>query len=130
GLKYLSNLTSLLNLELNDCSRVTNYGLRFIKNLKNLQTLTLDNCKKITNDGLKHISNCRHLKKLSLHKCDKITDHGLKKLISKLKKLQLLRLTWASKITEKVITLLDKLKYLTLEIHRCDKFKINSSDFE
>lgn len=130
GLKYLSNLTSLLNLELNDCSRVTNYGLRFIKNLKNLQTLTLDNCKKITNDGLKHISNCRHLKKLSLHKCDKITDHGLKKLISKLKKLQLLRLTWAPKITEKVITLLDKLKYLTLEIHRCDKFKINSSDFE
>jgi len=76
GLQYLSELTRLREIELNNVSKITNNGLSCLSLLTNLTKLDLS-WSNIDDDGLRYISRFYLLKKLTLYHCDKITNNGL-----------------------------------------------------
>lgn len=78
-IKKLSNLTTLTDLSLRHCKKITDDSIYVLKNLTmfNLSTLNLSQCYKITDKGVKTLGR---LRKLNLYKCMNITNESIKKL--------------------------------------------------
>lgn len=99
GLSYLSNMTTLRNLNLED-TLVSDVGLAYLTNLSKLKRLSIRECEKITDDGLLNLNGINSLNALDLTYC-KITDNGILNLIG-LASLQILDLSWCTQLTDKV----------------------------
>lgn len=77
GLKYLSSLKNLKNLDLGLSRSLSDDNLIHLTLIENLQSLDLDFCYSITNIGLIYLGWLVNLQKLSLNDCPSITAEGL-----------------------------------------------------
>ncbi len=78
GMKSIGALTSLRDLRLTRCPRVTSAGLKHLSQLRNLEGLTLEGTS-LTDDGLRHLANLTNLQRLTLAGSN-LTDDGLRHL--------------------------------------------------
>lgn len=127
GLKSLSRLCHLKDLNLRSCDNVSDIGLGFLteEGGHSLQSLDVSFCANVSDTGLRHISSgmpklqCLHmttcaisdsgliklaekltaLKELNIGQCLAVTDKGLLALTEKLAKLQMLDLYGCPKVT-------------------------------
>ncbi len=99
GLQHVARLTYLEKFDLSECLEITDQGLQHIAGLANLRGLDLLNCSKITSNGLRHIARLPTLQWLNLRGCSLVTDEGLRH-IARLPSLQQLNLFACSKITD------------------------------
>lgn len=83
-----ANLRSL-NFLLQDHSRVTDRGLKYLGQMTSLEELDVQFSNDLTDDGVVYLGTLKNLKQLALNFCGRLTDAGLKPL-KKLAKLEFL----------------------------------------
>src|SRR5690606_6169493 len=119
-LQYLMNLTSLRELHLSYCDRITEYGLQYLTKLTSLQKLDLYGCDRITEKGLQQsLIKLTSLKILCLSKCSRqITGQNGLQCLNKLTTIQELYMRWRAtdNVLQHLMTSLQK-----LDIGSCDK---------
>jgi len=79
---YLQSLTTLTNLNISNCSRITDIGLSYLAILTNLEILNMRNLVNISDIGSNQLSTLVKLKDLNISRCYNITDNGLQFLAS------------------------------------------------
>jgi F-box/leucine-rich repeat protein 14 len=77
GVSYLSVLTSLNTLSLNNCDIVTDTGLYHLRSLTQMQYLNLSCLHAINDSGIKRLKKLTHLQKLDVSFCNRITEASL-----------------------------------------------------
>ena len=78
GLKHMSNLYQLRELNLSQCRLITDIGLEHISNHHSqLRLLNLFQCGLITDTGLEYLSNLHYLRELNLNCCKLIQSQYL-----------------------------------------------------
>jgi len=82
GLFHISKLTSLEHLDLSDCVEVTDASLLHLANLSTLLDLNVSKCRQLTDVGLLHISKIPTLRQLHVGYCHKVTNAGLQHLLN------------------------------------------------
>jgi hypothetical protein len=120
GLRHLSALTQLLDLDLGDCE-ITDYGISHLRSFTALVRLDLSGCSLLTDAGLAHVSVLTALRSLQLARCEGIlcTDAGVVHIC----KLSLRRLDlFSSKLSDAALQHVSKISTLQrLDIFRCDR---------
>jgi hypothetical protein len=101
--KYLSNLKHLKRLDISD-SYFGAKGLAEIAGSLNLYELEARNLK-LDNYSIGTLQNFRYLRLLNIAKCEGVTDDSVA-LIAKVKTIESLNLSEASKLTPKTVTIL------------------------
>jgi magnesium-transporting ATPase (P-type) len=80
ALSYISGLTKLKFLCLENCRHLTDSGFNYLSSLINLESLSLRGTR-ITSDGANYLSTLTHLTDLNLDNCDLLTDEQGKKFV-------------------------------------------------
>ena len=93
----VSELDTLVMLNLSENRSITDSGLAKLAQLKQLKYLNLSSCS-ITNTGLQALRELIHLVQLDLSYCNRITDQGMKAL-KNLPNLTALNLQGSTKVT-------------------------------
>lgn len=123
GLAKISQLTNLINLDLEGCHQIKDSGVKLIALLINLLKLNLNNCTSITDQSLEHLPLNRGIQVLKVRKTQ-LTDRVLK-IIAKVQSPNLQELDIGhTKITEiglHYLILLPGLKLLNIEGVKLDK---------
>jgi F-box/leucine-rich repeat protein 14 len=124
GLKYLSKMPKLEELNLRACDNISDIGMAGLaeEGCCGLESLDVSFCEKIGDQALQHISQgLYHLKSLSLSSCQ-ISDEGLEKL-AKMKDLQVLNVGQCSKITDKGLEVLanELINLNSIDLYGCTK---------
>jgi F-box/leucine-rich repeat protein 14 len=124
GLKSLSKLTTLRDLNLRSCDNISDIGVGFLgENGLNLHSLDVSFCANITDSGMKHIaSGISSLRSLSLTTCS-IGDDGLKRLSKALSDLEVLNIGQCVAITDEgLLSLAEHSNRLrSLDLYGCPK---------
>jgi len=76
SLYHLSQIKTLLSLDLHDCTYLNDEGMQYLTLLTNLQCLDLSWCK-ISVAGVKQLTSLKKLKQLALFGC-KVTEKEIK----------------------------------------------------
>jgi F-box/leucine-rich repeat protein 14 len=116
GLKYF-NLPSLRVLRLRGDSNITDAGLKYLSELTDLQELELGICEKVTDAGLKHLDQLVGLTYLGMLSLVRITDKGAKHLTG-LTRLKYLDFS-ACRVTDATVRLFANRKLYRLDIFNC-----------
>ena len=129
GLKSLSRLTSLGDLNLRSCDNISDIGIGFLaENGFQLRALDISFCANIADSGMKHIaSGIATLRSLSLTTCS-IGDEGLKRLSKALTDLEELNIGQCVAITDEgLLSLADhSFKLRSLDLYGCPKVTTNA----
>ncbi len=146
GLKSLTALTKLQELDLSNCSILSDDGLNNLTTLIELQELNLADCRQVQGSGLTNLafleqlkdlnlSGCyyadlsqltlpfpNHLQTLNLSQCSNLTDTILKNLVPSLTHLHILEVFFCSQLSNACIKDLAPLSNLrALNISLCKK---------
>lgn len=89
GLKYLSKLKFLTNVNFSDCINITNKGLKYFRLYKTLTKIDISGCCEITKHGLKYLSELQ-LVYLNIKYCTNITNTSIEHFLQKTKSLKIL----------------------------------------
>ena len=124
GLKFLSKMPKLEELNLRACDNISDIGMAGLAEDGGcgISSLDVSFCEKIGDQALQHISQgLYHLKSLSLSSCQ-ISDEGLEKL-SKMHDLQVLNVGQCSKITDKGLEMLanELINLESIDLYGCTK---------
>ena len=139
GLKFLSKMPKLEELNLRACDNISDIGMAGLaedggcgvasldvsfcekigdqalqhisQGLYHLKSLSLSSCQ-ISDEGLERLTKMHHLEVLNVGQCSKITDKGLEMLANELVNLQSIDLYGCTKITPKGIDIIMKLPKL------------------
>lgn len=139
GLKFLSKMPKLEELNLRACDNISDIGMAGLaedggcgvtsldvsfcekigdqalqhisQGLYQLKSLSLSSCQ-ITDEGLERLTKMHYLEVLNVGQCSKITDKGLEMLANELVNLQSIDLYGCTKITPKGIDIIMKLPKL------------------
>lgn len=111
ALKQISTMTSLENLNLRNCTGLSNQGVRKLANLSNLTALDLSGCHLLRNCALKELAKLERLEVLNLKNCVKIHDDGMCYLVGA-KSLRRLSLEGCHMVTERGVACLVDAKSL------------------
>lgn len=76
GLKAISSLPKITDLDLSSCTQVTDAGLDALSNLVLLQSLNLTGCYNISDAGLASLLGLRAVVHLNLSWCSQVTGEG------------------------------------------------------
>jgi len=124
GLKFLSTISSLKEINLRSCDNVSDVGLRYLsEGGVILHSLDISFCDKITDQGLEYLSRgLPEIQELSLNSCA-ITDEGLVKVASTMTELKTLNIGQCSRITDRgVNAIIDGCPQLSnLDIYGCPR---------
>lgn len=71
---YLSRMCSLVKLNMNKCSRVTNRGVQHLVSLGNLKCLSICKNEQLTSEGIASLVRSPKLERLDMSTCDFIPD--------------------------------------------------------
>lgn len=74
GLSWISKVTTLTALNLQDCTQLTNRGLQPLQHLTGLAALSLKGCNKLNNMGLEGLRHNTALTSLNLSGCARVSD--------------------------------------------------------
>lgn len=77
GIRYLSSLTSLKELSLLSCFRLTDQAVEPLANLFRLEKLDIDYGFRLTDTGMKSIARMKSLESLNLGAIPRVTDEGI-----------------------------------------------------
>ena len=129
GLKSLSKLHTLQDLNLRSCDNISDIGIGFLgENGLNLLSLDISFCANIADSGMKHIAaGICTLRSLSLTTCS-IGDEGLKRLAKALSDLEELNIGQCVAITDEgLLSLADNsFKLRSLDLYGCPKVTSNA----
>ncbi len=130
GLKSLSRIPGLQELNLRSCDNVSDIGIGFLGNASpsNLSSLDLSFCDRVSDSSMAHIaSGMTGLACLSLSACQ-ITDGGLARVCRDLQQLQVLNIGQCNKITDQgIMNLSTNLKSLkSIDLYGCTKLTSSS----
>lgn len=117
GLKYLSELTDLQELELGICEKVTDAGLKHLDQLVGLTYLGLLSLVRITDKGVGYLTGLTRLRHLDLSSC-RVTEATVRLFANK--KLYRLDIDGCPNITNEGIALRDKI--VSYDYHFADYF--------
>lgn len=124
GLKFLSAISSLREINLRSCDNVSDVGLRYLaEGGVVLHSLDISFCDKITDQGLEYLSRgLPEIQELSLNSCA-ITDEGLVKVAATMTELKTLNIGQCSRITDRgVNAIIDGCPQLSnLDIYGCPR---------
>lgn len=116
GLKFLTELRELKNLNLSECGHIRDEGIQLISQMNTLETLDLSSCPNITDKSLELIGEMKSLKSFNIKHNQRFTEEGFKS-IAHLSNLKFLNLS-DTQITDKGlkwIAQLQKLQSLNLK---------------
>jgi F-box/leucine-rich repeat protein 14 len=131
GLKFLSKMPKLEELNLRACDNISDIGMAGLAEEGgcSIRSLDVSFCEKIGDQALHHLSQgLFHLKSLSLSSCQ-ISDEGLEKL-GKMHELEVLNVGQCSKISDKGLeTLANELVNLqSIDLYGCTKITSKGID--
>jgi F-box/leucine-rich repeat protein 2/20 len=111
-LELVKGCQSLVEIDLSNCTEITDYAAEAIAKARKLQSLKLVKCKQITDMGLGCIAvGCNKLQTLNLRWCVGVTDLGVELVAVKCKELRNLDLSY-SQITNKCLASIKHLNHL------------------
>lgn len=127
-----SSEAGLVKVNLSDCVNLTDEVVLALSRLhgETLETLNLEGCKKVTDESLVAIAeSCPFLKDLDVSKCS-ITDLGVSSLSRGQLNLQVLSLSWCSRVSNRSMPCIRKLgkTLVGLNLQHCNS--ISSSTIE
>lgn len=110
--EVVKSCQSLVEIDLSNCTEITDYDAEAIAQAQKLQSLKLVKCKQITDIGLGCIAvGCSQLQTLNLKWCVGVTDLGVELVVVKCKDLRNLDLSYLQ-ITNKCLASIEHLKHL------------------
>lgn len=131
GLKFLSKMPKLDELNLRACDNISDIGMAGLAEDGSCGIASLDVsfCEKIGDQALLHVSNgLYNLKSLSLSSCQ-VSDEGLEKL-AKMHDLEILNIGQCSKITDKGLQCLanELVNLQSIDLYGCTKITSKGID--
>jgi len=132
GLKSLSRIPTLDDLNLRSCDNVSDIGIGFLGSASPspLRRLDVSFCDRVTDSSMAHVgSGMGGLVSLSLSACQ-ITDGGVARISKDLGQLEVLNIGQCSRVTDQAIqSIADNIKTLkSIDLYGCTK--ISSAGFE
>ncbi|KAL5786254.1 hypothetical protein ACOSQ2_008646 [Xanthoceras sorbifolium] len=107
ALDAMGRLSSIVVLNLDGCSLITDRGLAFLAEgscSKSLKKLSVAECDRITDSGVRHLQQMPCLEELSLAECGpKVTDIG-GIAVASIKTLKILDLSWLINVSDNTVT--------------------------
>merc|ERR1711876_79338 len=120
GLKSLSRVSSLGELNLRSCDNVSDIGVGFLaEGCSGLDKLDVSFCDRVSDSSMAHIATgLAHLRSLSLSSCQ-ITDAGVTRIAKDLESLETLNMGQCTRLTDKTVETITQIK--SVDLYGCTK---------